>query len=395
MSDINQSLHSAKDKKDEEIDLVPLLIRTWVGRKTIIKTAIPFLLIGIFVALTSPKQYSITTIMVPNLNNGSNKLGGLSSLAAMAGFNLETGGAQSLNPLIYPEILQSASFQKKLMYAKLNFEGYEEKITLIDYYTDPKYSRINVLKSVKKYTIGLPGTIMKISGKLISVIRSEKESILDQPQQKEDNNITYLTFEEIALTSVINSNISLDVDQRLGYITFKATMPEALATAQLGVAAIKILQDKIIEFKIEKSTAQLEFILERYTEKKIEFENARRKLALFRDQNKNVTTALARTEEEELQYEYQLLFGVYSELAKRLENARIQVKEDTPVFSIIKPITVPVSSFTPKPKLIVLTWLFMGIALGVALIFGKGYYDTFKGIWKNQINKQDNIKPVE
>ncbi|MFR6383017.1 MAG: hypothetical protein ACLUOS_13230 [Odoribacter splanchnicus] len=38
--------------------------------------------------------------------------------------------------------------------------------------------------------------------------------------------------------------------------------------------------------------------------------------------------------------EYTLLFGVYSELAKQREQANIQVKETTPVFTDVEPVTI-------------------------------------------------------
>ena len=85
-----------------------------------------------------------------------------------------------------------------------------------------------------------------------------------------------------------------------------------------------LLQKTITEFKIEKATAQLQFIEERYNEKKKEFELVQEKLAAFRDRNKNVTSAIALTHEEQLQNEYQLAFNVYSELAQQLEQAQIR-----------------------------------------------------------------------
>ena len=87
-----------------------------------------------------------------------------------------------------------------------------------------------------------------------------------------------------------------------------------------------MLQEYITKFKIKKAKAQFEFIQERYQEKKNEFEKAQANLAEFRDRNKNVTSAIALTQEDRLQSDYQLIFNVYSELAKQLEQAQIKVK---------------------------------------------------------------------
>jgi uncharacterized protein involved in exopolysaccharide biosynthesis len=85
---------------------------------------------------------------------------------------------------------------------------------------------------------------------------------------------------------------------------------------------------------------------------------------------------------ERLESEYQISFAVFTELAKQLENSRIQVKEETPVFSIIEPISVPIESFKPKRKQILMIWLFLGIILGIGLVFGKQYIVGVKHRWK-------------
>jgi hypothetical protein len=62
----------------------------WDERKFIIKTVILFMVIGLLVATCSlPRSITASSTMVPQLSNNKSKLGGLSSLAAMAGFNLD------------------------------------------------------------------------------------------------------------------------------------------------------------------------------------------------------------------------------------------------------------------------------------------------------------------
>lgn len=265
------------------------------------------------------------------------------------------------------------------MYTKLNFEGYTEKISLYVYYTDPQYSKSNPLGIVKKFTIGLPGTILKaIWGKAKEV----------DTGQKDRNEIIQLSSSERDLTKLLNSIVYLNVEQKEGSITITAIMPEAIAAAQLGQKTQFLLQDYITNFKIEKAQAQLSFVEELYFEKRDAFELAQKILAQFRDQNKNVSSAIARTEEERLQSEYQIAQSVYNELAKQLENSRIQVKEETPVFSIIEPISVPTESFKPKRKQILMIWIFLGGIIGIAWVFGKHYLTDIKKRWIEEGNEK-------
>jgi len=376
MNETNQITNPQLENAEDEIDLIALFKTAWNNRKIIIFTTIVFFIIGLFVAMFSTNQYSVTTIMAPQVSSGSSRLGGLSSLAAMAGVGLDMSSGSDLNPVIYPRIVQSIPYQKKLMYTKLNFKNYKEKIRLYDYLTDPQYSKFSLLGFIRKYTIGLPSTIISaIRGNKIQ----EEGSISDDTNQ----NIVDLTLDERGLVGFLSSNVYLNVEQRQGYITLTAIMPEALAAAQLAQSAQTLLQEKITEFKLEKSKAQLDFILGRYNEKKSEYEAIQKRLAIFRDRNKNVTTALASTEENRLENEFQLAFSVYSELAKQLENAQIQVKKETPVFLIIQPSSVPADKFKPKRKQILFIWVFIGILIGVTIVFGKDYYYKIRKDWQN------------
>lgn len=154
--------------------------------------------------------------------------------------------------------------------------------------------------------------------------------------------------------------------------------------AQVAQKAQQLLQSYITTFKIEKASAQLKFIEERYIDNKKEFEDAQATLASFRDRNKNITSARARTQEERLQSEFQLAFEVYSGLAQQMEQARIQVKEETPVFSIIKPVTVPLEKTKPNRPMILIIWTFLGGVIGIGWIFGKQFLATIKIKWKEE-----------
>jgi len=367
----NKNLHPIDTDKDE-IDLIALAKTAWNSRKTIIKTIIIFTILGLFIAIFTPRQYSVTSIMVPQVSSGQNKLGGLSSLAAMAGFSMDMSTGSELSPMIYPQIVQSIPFQLELMQAKLNFEGYNEPISFYDYYTDPQYAKFNILGAIKQYTIGLPGTI-------IGAIRGKKENI--PGSDGSENQLIQLTYEESQLIKSLGEIVYLNVEEREGTVTLSAIMPEAKAAAQLGQIAQELLQEKITEYKIKKAEAQLEFVQDRYNEREKEFKAIQEKLAINKDRNKQILSAIDNTEQERLQSEYQISLSVFMELAKQLEKAKIQVKEETPVFSIIQPISVPSESFKPKRKQILFIWIFLGGVVGIAWVFGKHFLVDIKKRW--------------
>ena len=147
-----------------------------------------------------------------------------------------------------------------------------------------------------------------------------------------------------------------------------ANMPEPLAAAQLVAATQKLLQKYVTAFKIEKVENNLEFVEGRYQDAKKEFEAKQQELAAFRDANRNFALEKARTNEERLKTQSDLLFSVYSELAEQREQANIQVKETTPIFTVVDPVTVPIERTKPKRGLICIAFTILGGFIGMGLV---------------------------
>lgn len=364
-------------QSDDEIDLIALAKTIWNGKKIIITFVVVFMILGFFVAILSPKEYTASTTMVPQLSSGKSKLGGLSSLAAMAGFNLDMNMETSeLSPLIYPQIVESVPFQLEIMETHFNFKDVDHPVSLYDYYMD--YAKPDVISAVKKYTIGLPFVILNaIKGdKNEDVPAVAGEELFDAP--------IALTKDQEKIRKMLSGKITLETNEKQGYVVLHALAHDPVLASQVAHKAQLLLQKYITEFKIKKASAQLAFITERYAEKKKDFEKAQTNLAVFVDRNKNVTSALARTEEVRLQNEYKLAFEVYSQLAQQLEQAQITVKEDTPVFSIVKPVTVPLERSKPNKPMILVIWTFLGGVLGIGWIFGKQFLADIRKKWNEE-----------
>jgi uncharacterized protein involved in exopolysaccharide biosynthesis len=366
-----QNNTSPSQAADDEIDLLALAKTLWEGRKTILKFIGAGIILGLVFALLSPKEYTASSTMVPQVSSSSSKLGGLSSLAAMAEFNLgNTSTADALSPMIYPQIMQSIPFQLELMNSKFDCPDVDHPISLFEYYTE--YQKAGVPGTIKKYTLGLPFVLLKaIKGQPEPIALGDSGSKLITLTQDQDN-----------VRKTLSEQLSLDVNDKDGYITLSANFSDPLLAAQVAQKAQSMLQEYITKYKLEKAADQLRFIQARYEEKKAEFEEAQHQLALFRDRNKNVSSALALTEQEQLQSQYNLAYSVYSELAKQVETAQIQVKEDTPILTVIEPVRVPIEKSKPNRPLILLIWIFLGGVAGVGLIFGREFFTSVKEKWQ-------------
>ncbi len=357
---------------EDEIDLIALAKTLWVGRKIIIRYTFYGVILGLVISMVSPKEFTVVTTMIPQSSKaGNSNLSGLSSLASMAGFNFDMNSkTENLSPLVYSKVVSSVPFQLELMNTTFQIAELDSPVSLFEYYIE--YKKSGIVESIKKYTIGLPGI-------LISAMKAN-DQVDNAPLSSE---IIILSKDQEEVRKKMRDNFSLDVNDKEGLLTLSVSFPEALLTAQAALKAQNMLQHYITNYKIKKAQEQLNFVNERYTEKKNEFLLAQKKLAVFRDQNRNVSSSLARIEEEQLQSEYNITFGVYSELAKQFEQAQIQVKEDTPILTILEPVRLPIEKSKPNRTLILIVWLFIGGIIGTMVVIVSHYMQSIRKRWSD------------
>ncbi len=350
---------------EDEIDLIEIAAKLWAQRRFIIKTTLIFMAIGLFIAIFTPNEYTASTTMVPQ--TGEKRVGGsLGGLAAMAGINLGSmSSGEVLSPSVYPKILNNVNFQKELIYSKYNFENADKPISYYEYATNKEYSSFNLLGSIKKYTVGLPGVI-------IGAIKGEPKEISDSLSNT-TKTIDRLTIKESKVIKSVFDNLRFNLNDKEGYISLSYTSREPRLSAEIVLTAQKLLQKYITEFKIEKVRSNLEFVEKSYDEAKINFENKQSELARFRDANKNLSSAMARTQEEKLTSEYNLLLGIYTEIAKQKEQAKIAVTETTPILTVIEPVTIPTEKSGPKRAIMLVGFIFLGLIGGIGWILGWPY----------------------
>ena len=348
--------NNSSENQEDSIDIIALLQSIWKGKKLILKTVLVFMILGLFIAVFSQNEYTASTTIVPQ--SSSEKPGGsIGGLAALAGINLGSVGQQSsISPTLYPQILTNISFQKELLETLITIEGQDNKITYKEYYTNV-YSP-SVLSSIKKYTIGLPGV-------LIGLLKSDE---ISKEESKNNDSLPQITEDDKKLIELLLEQLSMEVNDKDGYIGLSTTMPEPRAAAELTQKAQELLEQYVIDFKIEKSSSELDFIKNRYQEKEQEFQKIQQKLAVYTDRNQNVNSARAKMELMLLQSEYDLAYGVYSELAKQLETQELKVKEDTPIFTILQPVFVPLEKTGPKRSLILIIYTFLGFVLSIGYL---------------------------
>ncbi len=352
---------NTQPSESNEIDLLELFKRLWKKRKFIIYfTAVCFFL-GILVALFSPKQYKADCVIVPQVTSKSAIGGSVSSLAALAGINLgDMMATETLSPMVYPDILNNVDFQKELISSTVHFSKWDEPISLLDYFTDEKYTNTSFLGHIKKYTIQLPRLIM--------------EALRGKPKESEiPSNLKSLTFNEAKCVKALSKINTLLYDQKKGYLTLTTVMPEPIAAAEINRTTYYLLQKYITRFKLEKVQSNLDFLKDRHDEAQITFQERQLAYAQFQDANRSLSSNIAKIKEEQLKSEYEIANAIYTELTTQMLQAELRVKEDTPILTAVKPTMVPSKKFKPKRAQIVVVWTILGFVLGCGAVLGLDY----------------------
>jgi uncharacterized protein involved in exopolysaccharide biosynthesis len=317
------------DNNYDEIDLIELLKTVWIGRKQIIIISFIFVLIGVVAALLSPIVYSSSTTFI-NSQTESSYNSGLSGVASLVGINLgavSSGG--DIPATMYPQIGESVEFKRSLLKSYIDKE---KQIKLQDFLAD--YNAIE--KSVTK-----------------------------------NNNRLFISKYEDELFKVMSDIISISVDQKDGFVTISANMPESEYAANTCINAREILQETVIDNRIKSAKQKLEYSEKQLASKRIKFEEVQNKLAYFNDSNLNLVTSSVINERDKLEAEFQIINAVMIELSKQVEQRKLQVSEDTPVFSIVKEASMPVIRSSPKRTQMVLIFGFIGFVLSAVFVIIK------------------------
>ena len=351
-------MNSLENSPEDEIDLIELLKSLWSGKKLIIKITSFFAVLGIVVSLLSPIVYTASSTFIPQ----SSQTGGgssLSGVASLIGINL--GGAISsaeIPPAIYPQILESVPYKRELLEVSLNSSKEDSSILLKDYLLNESSSP-DVFGLIKKYTIMLPFTIL-------NAIRGGKES-----NSAGSYSAMSVTLDEDGLFKALGGILSLSVNVKDGFVSLSAEMGDPIICALVAKEAQKILQKSVINYKIKSASEVLVFNQKQLNLKKVEFDSLQNKLALFKDSNLNIIDSRFENRLSGLEAEFSLVSSVYQELAKQLEQSKLQVSKDTPIFSVIKPVTIPNQRSAPKRAQMVFVFLFIGFILGSGYVLIK------------------------
>ena len=379
----NNTVQHQNQFQEDEIDIMALVKRLWEKKAFVIKVTCIFAVLGVIVAITSPKEYTASCVVVPETKGGAFSGSSLGGLAAMAGINLgASGGGEMLSPLMYDKLIKNIDLRKELMQTPINWEEYEQPVTILDYYTNPDYAKTSVMGTIKKYTIGLPFVIL-------NAIRGEQEK-KEVALPASGPQLSAYTQDELKCIKAFAGQFSLMADKKNGDVIISARMPEALAAAQVAEAVKNLLQKYVIELKLQKAEINYDYIKQRYDEAKVVFEQKQEEYAKFQDANKVLSTALSKAKEEQMRSEFNVARDLFNQLTTQLVQAEMKIKEDIPILTVVEPVQIPLEKSKPQRAKILFVWCFLGGVVGCGLILGSDWLLELgiESKWLNKISRE-------
>ena len=365
--DIKQKQNNHNDE-EIEIDLIGILRKIIGIRKTIYKAAGIGLVIGIIVAISIPKQYTVGVTLSPEM--GGSKGGGLSGLAASflgSGVSMNEG-TDALNASLSADIVSSTPFLLELSTMKIPaLEG--ETMTLnvyLDEESSPWWS----------YVIGLPGMVI---GGVKSLFTEEESELV--PSDKANLGTIELSKKESKKIESLKKKILASVDKKTSMTTVSVTLQNPKVAAVVADSVVRKLQEYIIDYRTSKAKEDCLYLERLFKERQQEYYDAQKKYADYMDSHDNIILQSVRAEQERLQNDMSLAYQVYSQVANQLQVARAKVQEEKPVFAVVEPAVIPLYPSGTSRKIYVLAFIFLSVCIVISWkLFGEDILNKFKEI---------------
>ena len=362
-----KQVYNNHNDEELEIDLMDLLRKVIGIRKKIYKAAGIGLIIGVIVAISIPKQYTVEVTLSPEM--GNNKGGGLSGLAAsFLGSGVTMGdGTDALNASLSADIVSSTPFLLEL--SAMEIPVTKNKVMTLNTYLDEETS------PWWGYVIGFPGMVI---GGVKSLFTEEDEiTSFDKTSQ----GAIELSKKDSRKITTLKKMIAASVDKKTSMTSISVTFQDPKVAAVVADSVVKKLQEYIIDYRTFKAKEDCIYLEKLFKERQQEYYASQKKYADYLDSHDNLILQSVRAEQERLQNDMSLAYQVYSQVASQLQVARAKVQEEKPVFAVVEPAVVPLEPSGTSRKVYVLVFIFLSVCIVIFWnLFGKDFLNKFKEV---------------
>lgn len=347
-------------------NFIDILLLLWAKRKTLLKACIIGGVLSIIVAFSIPKQYTSKVVLAPELSSSGGISGSIGSLASMAGIDLGglSGNEDALYPELYPQIVSSTPFLCELM--DLPVSTKDGKINTDLYH----YLRYKQKYPWWTWALQAPGRMIK------KLTTHTVDTVM--PTAQNSNSLVLTRSQQNVLKSLSNK-VRVDVDKGNNVITLNVTMQDPLIAAKVANEVSEKLQQYVVDYRTAKARKDLAYTTQLYNEAQDRYFKAQKAYATFVDQHQGLVKMQYQMEQDRLENEKDLAFGVYNQIASQLELAKAKVQEKTPVCVVMQPPYTPFKASSPKKLMMGILYVFLAFFGTAAWLVVKELINDAKG----------------
>jgi uncharacterized protein involved in exopolysaccharide biosynthesis len=351
---------------EDEVSLLDILLVIARNKRLILWITGIVTFLGLSYAMVAPLEYTSTARVIREAPSDAPQ--GISGgLSALRGLGISVGGAASgLTPEAYPDLLTSREVRLAVVRDTFYFPEVERRMTYVEYVSRPAGLIGTIVDGVKRYTIGLPGTIMQ------AVNRTPSRSVgVDSTVAS----VFPTEMEEQAMKSV-KDVVTSSVNPENGLMSISVTADSPVFAAEMADSFLQHLSARVSTIRTEKARRNLAFIEKEFAEAERELRAAEEQLAAFMDRNQGISSERLRNEQERLRRQVQFKSDLYSELQTQLTQAQIELQRSEPILTVIERPVPPMTRSAPNRMFIVLISLVVGVFIGISVAFVKTFFEN-------------------
>ena len=314
----------------DELSISDILLTIAEQTKVIILS----IFISVFASFTytqfiqEPEYTSSASILLPDNSRISN-LGGLAGLASQFGVNVPMGPQADLSsPSLFPELLRSRTFAKKVLEKEFYSEKYKQNLTLL--------------------------------------------AILTHGDQKpKENKETLITKAISPLNSMVNFEQS---DNAFSTLSVKASNP--LFAKRLVEEILFELEALNRFFKSESVNQKINFIDQRILAVEEDLQKSEQALKFFNEQNRQISSPSLQLDQERLARNVEIQKGIFLTLKQQQELAKIEEVQEATVIQVLDMPEIALFPNNKKLRLNVILGFIFGAFVGISIGFVRSFLNN-------------------
>lgn len=348
------------NKSEEEvfIDLKPYLMRVIRSWRQILVWAFCGALVGVVIGLSKPRTYTVTTIVAPEIATRSTLSSGVSSLASLAGVNINSlAMTDAMHPDLYAEVIKSSDMAISLFDLPVTVQTRDSLVNtdLYDY-----------MANYNKHPWW--GYLFALPRKGMSAIKAvfSKNYAIDNVEGHATMDSLRLTRQQELVIKALRRSISANVEKKTYVLSIRVIMQDRIIAAQVANAVVENLRKFVVDYRRERAMDNVDYLEQVYEEVHADYLAAQRRYANYVDSHMGSLSRSSQVEQQHLQNEAQVRYQMYYQTAQNLLAAKAKVQLESPVLLTIQSAKAPVNGKPSRVRLAII-WLIMGGIAGAGV----------------------------